>query len=86
MHECHLTGEVTVSSTSQDEILHECTVGEIRNECHLTGEIILQIHLRGEKIHECDLKGEIIPEFDLTGEVILEVSIKLIKQHLSHHM
>lgn len=62
-----------MSSTSQDEILHECTVGEIRNECHLTGEIILQIHLRGEIIHECDLKGEIIPEFDLTGEVILEV-------------
>lgn len=65
-----------MSSTSQDEILHECTVGEIRNECHLTGEIILQIHLRGEIIHE----------FDLTGEVILEVSIKMIKQHLSHHM
>lgn len=63
-----------MSSTSQDEILHECTVGEIRNECHLTGEIIL--HLRGEIIHECDLKGEIIPEFDLTGEVILEVSIR----------
>lgn len=61
-----------MSSTSQDEILHECTVGEIRNECHLTGEIILQIHLRGEIIHE----------FDLTGEVILEVSIKMIKQHL----
>lgn len=65
-----------MSSRSQDEILHECTVGEIRNECHLTGEIILQIHLRGEIIHE----------FDLTGEVILEVSIKMIKQHLSHHM
>lgn len=65
-----------MSSTSQDEILHECTVGEIRNECHLTGAIILQIHLRGEIIHE----------FDLTGEVILEVSIKMIKQHLSHHM
>lgn len=65
-----------MSSTSQDEILHECTVGEIRNECHLTGEIILQIHLRGEIIHK----------FDLTGEVILEVSIKMIKQHLSHHM
>lgn len=62
-----------MSSTSQDEILHECTVGEIRNECHLTGEIILQIHLREEIIHECVLKGEIIPEFDLTGEVILEV-------------